>query len=482
MQPRDPKTGQFITASKAPSPGLDFVTASFDHGFGAGKLPIWHSPRGGPTLISQQKQRNNWYGMDIRGQMSGCRKVSDQNGLVRPVVDLRHASITAGFRLMSEGGEDPDAEYDFAGLVDDIIREDLTTDAVVALWRKDETNPVISILDAERCDYSSVGGIDRIRLRVPQDHAMAKDKALKNAYIERLGQRMYDAYCGGKVIDIVRGHDEDWDFRVMTSGKRRGCFRTPELVGILETIDFLELMGVGDWNLAWFRKDVIRLIKKGYKGTGQHAMTGSVDLTKPQEEQLGKGFSSLSGNANVPANHDVDASYLTMDPSNFDPAQVKAAIDRFLMWAGIEGVILLGSFSQQNGAAPSLMRNHRTMVFSKRTRVERFLREILAADEFQGLVDDPAKQRFGWSVKSLYSVDEIAKLVTATADGIASPQTRRQWLDLDDRVESELMRKAHANREDYTPPFEARQGLLKVDGSDPGGGGGEPGRPEEITE
>ncbi len=479
------------------------VAASFDYAgpkAGGAKQPVWLSTTGNQTLIDVQKGRNNYYKMKGATQAAICRRFVEGNWFLRSVVPLRHASTIDGFDARDKNGKSMAGQYDFYSLVSDLLHEDLNTSNVVCIWRKGEQLPTVTVLDMEVVEYGSIAGIERIIVTYPKDTAMAKDVTDNPAsaadYKELLGEKVYQACLKGGTVTFVKGREEDeWDFEVMVGGKRRGVFTMPELVSILADLDYLELMGVGDWNLAWFRKDVIRLIKKGYKVTnGQGAGVNSVDIGTKDIKDLGEGTSKINGNANVPANHDTDWSYLTVSPENFDPKQVEAVIERLMQFGGIEAVVLLGSFSQQNGAAPSLMRNARTMAFARRGRIENLLRRIFSADEFRKLnwgaratKTTALPIKFHWSVKSLYSIAELVELVSGTNDGTASPQTRREWLDLDNDTEVLRLKAAHADRAGYAPPFEAGQALLPAMFPDELGAAestatppGKPGRPQKV--
>ena len=452
------------------------IAASFDYILprsGGAKQPVWLSPTNGQTMIDVQKGRNNYYKMAGATQAAICRRFVEGNWFLRSVLPMRHASTIDGFDARDKNGVSMAGQYDFYSLAADILHEELNTSNVVCLWRKGEPLPPVTVLDMEIVEYGSIAGIERIVVTYPKDEAMAKDVKdnPENAadYQDRLGEKVYLAYLKGGKVTFVKDREEDeWDFEVMVGGKRRGVFTMPELVSILADLDYLELMGVGDWNLAWFRKDVIRLIKKGYKVTnGQGAGVNGVDITPRDIKQLGEGTAKINGSSTVPANHDTDWSYLTVAPENFDPKQVESVIDRLMQFGGIEAVVLLGSFSQQNGAAPSLMRNARTLAFARRDRIENLLRRIFAADEFRKLnwgaratKTQPLPIKFHWSVKSLYSIAELVEMVGGTNDGTASTQTRREWLDLDNEQEAERLKSEHADRTGYAPPFEAGQALL----------------------
>jgi hypothetical protein len=457
--------------------------------------PVWMNPSGGLTMIDTRKGGLNYYRMDVRQQSSICRRMAERNWFLAPVLSLRHAAWVEDFAVVDENGESQEAEYNFYDLASDILWESLISSNVVCLWRKGEKLPIVSVLDAEAVEYSAGGGIERVVIQYSRDDLMAKDKAREAEYRKILGDKMYEARVNGKKLTLLKGSEEDeWDFEVMVSGKRRGVFKIPEMVPILDTVDYMELIGVGDWNLAWFRKDVIRVIKKGYKvAHGPGSGINSVDITPKDIQDLGEAFAGVNGAATMPANHDVDPGYLTMDSAAFDPKTVAAALDRLLLFGGIEAVVLFDSFSQQNGAAPSLMRNARAKAFSRRREVENLLRRIFRADEFRSLDFESGKNRFHWGVKSLYSVGELIEMVKGLGHGLASPQTLRAMFGLDDALESARMLAAHKNREAYAPPFEQGQNLLPSifpelvqegggGASPPGSAPGDPGRPPQNAE
>jgi hypothetical protein len=478
------------------------VASMFDWALGGlgGWLAVGiYTSRGRRAMIDKQKFRNNYAAMSLRDLFCVCRRVAKSHWFVRPVLALRHASHTDGFQAVDGEGEaiDPQA-YDFSGLVSDIAWEDLRSSNVIAIWKKGgTTTPDIAILKAEQVDYRHVGGLEIIRIQYSNELGRCGlSLDTRNTITERLGQRMADAQLLGKSIEIVKGLDEEWDFEVMTGGPRGDGLEQPEIESILDTIDFLDLMGIGDWNIGWFRKDFARLLRKGYKGTSGAGPTAGVDITKPEVKEIGDGLSKMSGNANLVMNHDMDLGYLGVDPKNIDPESIKSAIDRLMMFGGIEGAVLIGGFSQQNGAAPTLMRNARASAFARRKRIARFIAAIFGNAEFKSVLDQAnGGIHCEWSDRTLYSVDELLAMATRTADGVASTRTRRERLGLDNDREGKRLKAEHADRTAYAPSFEAKQGLLpamfpdELGGAtappvDPttGGDGGEGGRPASSSE
>lgn len=447
------------------SKGQSIIAASFEYLKGIiNPASLGYVPSKRATLLSAQKFRNNYAAMEFREQAATCRMAAEVNWFLRPVVDLRAAVHAAGFGIvgLQEGSEAP--RYDFAALVDDLIQEDLVTSNLICLWRKGEDMPQVSVLDAERCMYRAAGGVETLHLSLPADALMkGASPELKALYREQLGARMFEAMCNGRGITIIKGKDAEWNFAVLAGGKRRGGLTTPQLVSVLDDIDQMELAKVGDWNLLWKRKEVIRFWKKGYAvKSGGGAGIESVNISKAHIKQLGEGAKEINGPSDIPVNHDVETSYLTIGPEQLEAKHLEGIIDRLLHFGGPEAVALFGSFSQQNGAAPSLMRNARVRASVARSRVERMLGMLLTEPEFSSFgIRSAADLRVRWSQRPLHSIDELTKLVKETAGGVASPQTRREMLDLDDAFETERMKSAAGDWEGYVPVFEASQGLLR---------------------
>lgn len=447
--------------------------------------------------IKAQKFRNNYLTMGLRDIAGICRIACERNWFLSPVIDLRKSSQMDGFKVLDPKGKPVKTGiYDFHSLADDVFAESLTTSNAIAIWRKNSNGvPHISILNTENTEYQNIGGVEILRVycqKMTTTNGRLSQPAI-DAITDSLGEKMTKAQINGGWVEIVKGRDEEWDFELMSDGARNVCVKRPVIESILDPLDFLDLMEVGDWNLAWFRKDVIRQVKKGYKGTGGQGTLGGVDVTTGQIKQLGEGMKKINGNANVPTNHDVDFSYHSIAPEFFDPKQIEAAVNKIMLFGGVEAAVLLGNFSQQDGAAPTLMRHARVAAWGRRDRVARFLNRIFARAEFDQVTKAVrgGEFRFEWSDRTLYSVDELLSKVSKTADGVLSTRSRREILDIDNDREVTRLKLEHKDREGYAPSFEAKQGLLSAmfedlrdakasGGSGDGGVGGRPVKDSQI--
>jgi len=93
-------------------------------------------------------------------------------------------------------------------------------------------------------EYTVVGGVPQIQVTVPRNPKLPKK------LIPVMGQKMWDAIKEGKPLVIVKGEDSGYDFAVMKSGKMNKPLQAPSITSILDDLDFIEAVRVGDWNGA----------------------------------------------------------------------------------------------------------------------------------------------------------------------------------------------------------------------------------------
>lgn len=444
----------------------------------------------GQTMVGALKQRPNWYALSRREIGRLARLLAERNWFIRGVCEARLCVYGHGFRFVSEEANAwaGQGTYPFAQVQDDMIQEWLVSKAVVAYWRKDSepgTLPKIHVPDVEAVHYQVIGGVPQITLTVERQSKI--DPALEQA----IGTRMWQAVQTGKSLTIIQGVDEEYDFAVMKSGKSAAELQPSPMVTIFEDLDFVEAIRVGDWNGAKARWEIIRHTKKGYGvSSGPNAGTTRNNAKTAELKTILAAMKSLLGKTDVATNFDQEISWLTFPKEHFHPELLAETKQRLLFWSGIFGVLLLKTDSQITGLSSFMMDQLRAEVLSFREKFTAFLAEIYRSDSFrQGFAGSAMPELVPqWSVKPLYTLEGLNKLVTTLATyGIAAPQSIRTLFDIDNASESELMALAHENPEHYTPPFEPRQGIasgLTLPES-PGGGGGQnetglpnpPGRP-----
>lgn len=442
---------------------LDLLAGAPHPQLGVGHTSSVALPVGrGQTMVAALKNRPNWYALGRREIGRLARLLAERNWFIRGVSEARLAVYGHGFRFVSDEANlwAGQGTYPFAQVQDDMIQEWLVSKSIVAYWRKDSepgTLPKIHVPDVEAVDYKVIGGIPQITLTVERHAKISED--LRDV----IGQRMWNCIRLGRNLTIVQGVDEEYDFAVMKTGKADAELQPSPMVTIFEDLDFVEAIRVGDWNGAKARWEIIRHTKKGYGvSSGPNAGTTRNNAKTAELKTILAAMKSLLGKTDVATNFDQEISWLTFPKEHFHPELLAETKQRLLFWSGIFGVLLLKTDSQITGLSSFMMDQLRAEVLSFREKFTGFLGEIYQSESFlAGFagMEVPALVPT-WSVKPLYTLEGLNKLVTTLSTyGVAAPQTIRSLFDIDNVTESELMALAHENPEHYTPPFEPRQGI-----------------------
>lgn len=471
---------------------LDLLAGAPGPQLGMGNVSSVALPVGrGQTMVAALKNRPNWYALGRREIGRLARLLAERNWFIRGVCEARLAVYGHGFRFASDEANAwaGQGSYPFQKVQDDMIQEWLVSKAIVAYWRRDSekgTLPKIHIPDVESVHYQVIGGIPQITLTIERQSKISEDLR------EVVGERMWTCIKTGRNLTIIQGVDEEFDFAVMKTGKSDAELQPSPMVTIFEDLDFVEAIRVGDWNGAKARWEIIRHTKKGYGvSSGPNAGTTRNNAKAAELKTILAAMKSLLGKTDVATNFDQDISYLIFPKEHFHPELLAETKQRLLFWSGIFGVLLLKTDSQITGLSSFMMDQLRAEVLSFREKFTAFLLEIYRSDSFRAGFAEMEMPELSpaWSVKPLYTLEGLNKLVTTLATyGVAAPQSIRALFDIDNTTESELMAAAHQNPEHYTPPFEPRQGIASGMTLPDGGGQNElglpnnPGRPEGSTE
>jgi hypothetical protein len=417
-------------------------------------------PGKGTTMIAAQRFRQNFYALPVKDLLSISRLMSERNWFVEPVNRSRFNIYGAGFRFSTKAARDwaETVGYDFQQAHDDLLWEYLYSSAAVALWLKTpdaQTIPRIEVPALTNVEIISEIGRSGIRITFPKNAKL--DPEAKG----RMGEAMFNAIKTGKPLSIYED-DDIWDFRVMKSGKSKDPFQAPSITAILDDLDFIECIKVGDWNGAWSRREIIRQTKKGYStNSGPNAGRTTNNAKTADLKSILNNMKSIQGKYEMATNFDQDVSWITFLAEFFDKDIADSARSNLIHWGGLPAILMLRTESQISGiSAPMLMRL-REEVEGFRAMFARLLTSVFNSESFKRNYPDAPKLIPVWSVKPLYSVKELTDLLIPAMKGIMSPQTiRESFLGLDNEAESALMLQAHQSRDGYIPPHEANQGLL----------------------
>jgi hypothetical protein len=465
-------------------------------GFNFGEVTSAGIPvtRAATTMMSAQRFRADYYRLPRKRVGEIARLVTERNWFASRVHETNCAVYGAGFRFKSKTAAEWLSAYPIQAVHDDCIHEYLVSNAVVALWRSDVprgTMPFIEVPDMETVDYEIVGGVPQITVKIPRQ-AKLRDDAKRV-----IGEKMFDAATrtGRLVIRKGRAADDGFDFAILKRGKSSAPVPAPSMTGVLDDLDFIECVRVGDWNGAYARREIIRLTKKGSGvSSGPNAGTARNNARYKDIQAILAAMKKIAGKADLATNWDQDTQWLVFAKDFFGADIVEAALRRLIFWGGIGAIAMLKTDSQMAGMSALLYDTMRVSVEHFRARFAAFLRAILTAPTFLNGSSPPDDLEPVWSVKPLYSTDAFVRLTTAmTTNAWLPPQViREDWFGVDDEEMCDLMKAAHADREGYTPPYEPRQGLLPglfpadfhQDGATPAPAAGpanDPGRPAAIA-
>lgn len=443
----------------------------------------------GRSMLDAQKFRLNWYLLRRRELGKISRLLTERNWFVEPVTKMRHSIISYGFRFDTKEARewaqaDKENPYDFQAVHDDLLHEYLVSTNVVAIWKKNpepNTLPYVWVPDVEDLEYRCDCGESSLVVSL-------KSRKLDAATAALLGERMADCVKRGKNFLLTK-NDLEWDFEVLKSGKRDSQFTAPSITGILDDIDFIEAVKVGDWNGAWARREMLRITKKGSSPSSGANAGRAVNNAKPKELQaILKAMKSIKGKQELVTNWDQESDWLVFPKDHFHKEIVENALSRLLMWGGYPAALLLRTEAQVAGVSPALLMRERANTDAFRLRFKTMLMRIFNAPSFKKNFPSAPRLEPEWSDKHLYSPKELQEFMEKASSGFMSvPTVRQKFLGVDDDEESEKVRESHDRRKDFSPPWETRQGLLpmlfpdefvgKGNAAGGGPGGAEPGAP-----
>lgn len=453
----------------------------------AADAPVALPMRGRRTVIAALRNRPNWYEVPRMDLDALARLMCERNWFARPVTRARVAVYGAGFRMRDDAAQAWAAagSYPFARIQRDMIEEWVVSGSIVAWWKRapgEGVFPVIHVPSSGDVEFDDVGGAGQVSIRFRRRKLKEEDKV-------KYGERLWDAIMRGKRL-VITEDDPEFQFSVMREGKSTDPLPVPPITGILDDLDFVEAVRVGDWNGAKARWEVVRHTKKGFNITSGNNAGSGRGHAKPEElSAIVKQMKAILGKVDMATNFDQEIDWLTFPKDHFHPELLREVKQRLLFWSGAFGILLLQSESQGSGVLSSVVDSMRAEVLGFRAEFRDFLSGIWASGSFRAGIPGAPELVPDWSVQPLYSAKGFLEYVNSVAtNAIAAPQTVRGLLGFDNERESELMQEAHENAKAYTPPFEPRQGIASAMTvpDDPGGNQKQlseprpPGRPSET--
>lgn len=393
-----------------------------------------------------------------------CRRLAGTKGFISWVLRAKKLLFSDGMKI--EGVTDAGDLARLARAVRDMWHESLIQNNVVSVWRgADEKPPIIQVLDCEGVKYEDQFGEETLRICYEARTMSAEQK-------KKLGTRYAEALAEGK--ELVWGAINGEGFKVLKDAKLGDGLGKPLLYAIFEEIALHGLLTIGDWNAAWTTKDVIRQFKKGHE-IKQGNLSGLPVhfLKKTERDDIHKAMKDKVGAVDLVTNFDVNIEYPTFDFDFFKQEKYEAVRQRLMDWSGPIGLIYLGAQHQDPEAILTLLRIE---IEAARAEISRHFAEVVASKEFTQVKG----AKLVWNQFTMLSWDAVIKYVTfALGNGLMPPQMARPIFGIDEEEANKLMKKAHANRLNYTPVFEGKQGIVAGEFNTDGHTGGRP--PDSTT-
>ncbi len=373
-----------------------------------------------------------------------ARMLEGENSYFQTIVGHRRRYYGAGFALVNGAGEnDQKGTAKFSRLVKDVWMEYTLTDSAVVFWRKGGPP---AVMNSEDVEYDNRFGREKVTLKL--------GKQRLNAQLRRsLGTKLSDALENTGKLVVEDGGDGDLFCRVLTAAKAGAGLAMPRVKAALMDLAIAEMLRLGEVNGAAARRTLFRHSKKGHEIKQGNLAGQPLHFFKSAfGKALIKTLQTMPGVGEFISNFDLSFDWVYL-PAEFFDAKVYEAVDgRLAMWAGGAG-LLAAVKNKQDGNFETALDSLRQEAMAERGAVGTFLTEIIS--EMGGAGD------IGWDWSIFFSGKELKSFVSqASTNGHMSPQTAREWLHLDDKRESMRMRAAKDRKDDFTPPFEAKQGLL----------------------
>ena len=423
-------------------------------------------------VLSPDLYRSQWCPRDLKGKFEKVRSLKDSL-FVGGLNSVRLAYFADGFRVVGEAVRAWLEERKLLEAVErlhaDVWDEWLLMDNAVVFWRESQDGaPKLVVFDCEIVNYTNRFGIEVLKVKPGRQVLSDPEKVA-------VGDLWAKAYEQGKEIDITN----DGSFHVLTRAKLGKGLCAPRVAQLLDTttpvLSTIDLLMQADYSGAWRHRDVIRHIKGGHPiESGPHSGKNTYHLKAKQKTAIQKEMKARTGAFDVVSNFDVDLGYSYLDPKFFDDIKYKGVYAQYRAWAGAP------AFALETGKVDPVHMD----AFGKEGKASRklvagLLEKVCNDPRFLGDAKPPGPIRFAWNPHSFRDFKLMLEWVRMTVgQGLASPQTGREVVELDDQVEGDRLVEAAEKRERYTPVFEPKQGML-TDRSERGGRPGENDLPEE---
>lgn len=439
------------------------------------------------AMLKGQQFRTDWMGKDACDVMEKLRSRACGGDWFLPSwlgveVDL----AMSGFRVVGDGkgatdaldpaqSRDPRLAFPAAMVAQAAMREYTLMGQCVALWREKEKQaesegvenlPAITILKGETIkELTMAFGVERLKYKIGKI-TLRRDAKERAEDLKNIRARYGDVFAeaigrGSDVVEITQGQD-GWHFAFINGGQPSDGLIRPPAVGMMDDLDLVGLLQMGDWNGAWKHKDVTTHVKKGQLLTsGPTAGMMASGLGQKFRAALERILKKIRGCGNLITNGDLTLEYFTLDPAFFDSTKYAAAFQRLSVSAGPLAMMLLSGSSRDAATIEAVAGIQVARIEARRREVGGMLAAILNDERWAGDTKEAiGRVELEWDLGAGYRIEDLVrKIESARADGSLSATTARQFFGLDNRRESARQKASWDEPRDYTPVFEAKQGI-----------------------
>lgn len=402
-------------------------------------------------------------------QMAGLAEDKTGHWFIERAFKLMRAFYTDGFRLLGVTkaqrkwlDKHPGALPLMQRVAGDAFDELILQSNAIVLWmdetRDDDGLPSPSVLECEIVEkYARKFGVEQLSIRTAAGEPP-----------DGLPARWADAIRVGRAMEVKKGMGDHYE--AVTTGKSSSGLVRPSLGTALSLFAILELLNTADHSGAWEHGNLIRQVAKGHETRyGPRAGDKVNFLTKKEREYILKSLPKKRGAFDAVTNFDLTIAYKFLAAEFFDEKKYAGVLSQLRVWAG--AVMEL----QDDKPSQYVLTQLKAEISFMRSRMAHLCERVFNhPDFFEGRKD---RITVGWNPFShLDAKFFIETLRAATGNGWMSPQTAQEALGLDGLRERANMKEAHAAAQEFTPPFEAKQGLLS-DGRPPVNPGDTPTKP-----
>jgi len=424
---------------------------------GLEEIAFWSETASGLQPLSFEQYMSTWLlgSASLQQIFKKCRELAGGHSYMQWVCGLKRTFFNAGITVSG----DSSIQSQVKRVAGDAWSEYLACDNAIAIWNTNLglPTPVVTIFDCDQVEYSNALGIEKLKVWLPQSRLTVAQQRI-------YGPRISDAIMNGRALTLEERHGEY--FKVLTRAKLGRGLAMPRMKVAFLDLAIYDILRQGDHNGAWARKNLMRHSKKGHESKyGAAAGSPAYFFTKAFGEKLKKRFAGMNGFSEFVSNFDLTLDYVYLNPEYFSKETLETTIERLDRWAGPAGSLL--QRGAEGRANPHLMHIFQEQGNEERAAMAEFLEGIYNHESF-GL-KDPVKVTFSETV--WLNSEQLQKWIQyAQGAGLMSGQTARSLLGLDSEKESRLIKASHEDALAFTPPFEAKQGLLRNEGGRPEAG------------